>query len=196
MLKTYQLTNPLPLSSECDISIQYKAENRLKAAQKAFRAMSKRMKKQEGGSKSIPFYFSLAKVDGENEPLAKDSFHFEGTKEYTTKGNTKLTIRCYTPKKGSQSQAQKIQIGSGKYNVQNGGAPDQKGKSQDKHIQDYLGYNPYTMYSPYALAANNYLFYNPLWYGDVFYSNAFFNGYPFLGLTYPLDFPIHYQITP
>ena len=186
-MKTYQLTNPVPVSSESDIANQFKAETRLKAAQKAFRALSKRIKKGANDKNSTSFYFSLAKVDGDGEINAKDSFHFEGCKTYTTKGTAKLTVKCFTPKK--VDIAHKITVGPGKYNIQKGGNPESKKK--DSHpIFPYV--DPF---APYVLSANNYLFYNPLWYGDIYYSSSFFNGYPFLGLMYPFDFPMHYHYT-
>ena len=185
MLKTYQLTNPLPNSPDCDIPLQFKGENRLKAAQKAFRAMSKRIKKID--SDSIPFYFSLAKVDTDDKIDQKDSFHFEGVKEYTKKGNAKLTVRCFKPKKNDKSQ--KIQI-SKPTKAQSGGGPT-SGKTKNDKKNPCSYYDQWHYWNnPMVLSANNYMFYNPLWYGDIYYTNAFFNGYPFMGLTYPFDFPI------
>jgi hypothetical protein len=191
-MKTYQLTNPVPVSSESDIANQFKAETRLKAAQKAFRALSKRIKKSTDDKNSTSFYFSLAKVDGDGEINAKESYHFEGCKTYTTKGTAKLTVKCFTPKK--VDVAHKITVGPSKYNIQKGGDTDSKKKKSGLFpLLDPFCF-PYDPFAPYVLSANNYLFYNPLWYGDIYYSSSFFNGYPFLGLMYPFDFPMHYTI--
>ena len=185
-MKTYQLTNPQPVSNECDIPLQFKGENRLKAAQKAFRAMSKRIKKLD--SSTIPFYFSLAKVGDDDKINQDESYHFEGVKEYTTKGSAKLTIRCFKPKKNNKSQ--KIQISNQKKD-QAGGAEEKEAKEAKGENKPNPYYNSWQyLNNPMALSANNYMFYNPLWYGDIYYTNSFFNGYPFMGLTYPFDFPI------
>lgn len=190
-MKTYQLTNPVPVSAEGDIPLQFKADSRLKAAQKAFRVLSKRIKNNTDGKKTTTFLFSLVKVDGDAEPHAKDSVHFEGTKSHTSKGTAKLTVKCFTPSNKKMNTSQKLTVGPGKYTGQK---TSQKGGTDEKKTNPlfpWLCGGPYDPWAPYALSANNYLFYNPLWYGDLYYSNAFFNGYPFLGLMYPFDAYLH-----